>query len=236
MSKTPSNSLWVKAFGVDYAYGAGRTEKQVLFHCHLSLIRGQFVILTGPSGSGKTTLLTLIGALRSLQSGSIELGGRQLLGMQPREMNFVRRDIGFIFQDHNLFRALTAEQTLRLAMRLFPHRYSRQDLREAPSRILDALGMAEHMKARPDEISTGQKQRVAIARALINRPNTILADEPTASLDRDTAQIVIDLLRERAKKENALVLIVSHDQRLFTTADRVIRMVDGSILAQDSDT
>ena len=216
--------------GVDFSYGTGRTQKQVLFECNLSLSFGEIVIITGPSGSGKTTLLTLIGALRALQFGSIRLNGKELRGMRPRQLNQVRREVGFIFQDHNLFGALTAGQTLRLAMRLFPERYTRKDRRERPLEILVALGMEAYLHARPDELSTGQKQRIAIARALINHPLMVLADEPTASLDKKTGRSVVELLSRRAREENALVLMVSHDQRLFPLADRVVRVVDGRIL------
>jgi len=220
---------------VDFSYGSGRAKKQVLFGCSLHLSFGELVIMTGPSGSGKTTLLTLIGGLRSLQLGSIRVGSLELRGMPTRRLDLFRRQIGFIFQDHNLFDSLSAGQTLRLAMRLFPGRYTRKELRERPLEMLEALGMGEYLHARPDEISTGQKQRVAIARALMNHPKIILADEPTASLDKETGRVVIDLLRERAIKNNALVLIVSHDQRLFEFSDQVVRVVDGRVLANEDE-
>lgn len=220
--------------GVDFSYGAGKTAKQVLFECDLSLRFGEVVIMTGPSGSGKTTLLTLIGALRSLHIGSIEVDGRELRGMRPSQLTLIRKHIGFIFQDHNLFEALTAGQTLRLAMQLFHQRYTRSDRHKRPAQMLSALGMDGHVDSRPDEMSTGQKQRVAIARALINDPPMVLADEPTASLDRETALSVMKLLRERSHVAGALVLIVSHDQRLFSLADRVIQVVDGRVISPDA--
>lgn len=227
MSSPQESSVQVR--GVDFSFSSGRAAKQVLFDCNLELYPGEVNILTGPSGSGKTTLLTLIGALRSLQKGSIKVFGRELLGLGSRGQTGIRREVGFIFQDHNLFEALTAGQTLRLAMRLFPGRYDRRAYRELPQQMLEALGMEAYLHSRPAALSTGQKQRVAIARALINHPRLILADEPTASLDRETGLVVMRLLKSRAEEEGASVIIISHDQRLFPFADRVIRMEDGRL-------
>jgi len=219
----------VRVRNVNFSFDGGRSSKQVLFDCDLDLLPAEVVILTGPSGSGKTTLLTLMGALRSLQEGSIEVFGQQLRGLGAAGQTRIRKQIGFIFQDHNLFDALTAGQTLRLAMRLFPRRYDRGDYREKPLQMLDSLQLTDHVHSRPAALSTGQKQRVAIARALINHPGLILADEPTASLDRESGLVVMELLKQRAVDEGASVMIISHDQRLFPFADRVVRMEDGKL-------
>jgi putative ABC transport system ATP-binding protein len=215
--------------GVNYAYGTGKARKQVLFDNELRLAAGEFVVLTGPSGSGKTTLLSLIGALRALQEGSIEVMGRELAGLAPRRMEAIRKDIGFIFQDHNLFEALTAYETLRLTMRLCRERYSRGDFKERPMALIETLDIAEQAHDKPGVMSTGQKQRVAIARALINNPKLILADEPTAALDKNRADHVIALLKERVGNEKATIFMVTHDPRIFELADRVVEMVDGRI-------
>ncbi len=184
--------------------------------------------MTGPSGSGKTTLLTLIGGLRSIQEGSVNLMGLELQGLTTGQLCNTRREIGFIFQDHNLFDALTAKQTLRLAMKLKHEKYSKSDFDSLPLELLGKLGLGSHLDSLPSQLSTGQKQRVAIARALVNRPGIILADEPTASLDQAASIGVMEILSERAKQDNNVVLIVSHDDRLFPYADKIVRMVDGT--------
>jgi putative ABC transport system ATP-binding protein len=203
--------------------------RRVLERVDLEVRRGEFIALTGPSGAGKTTLLTLVGALRSIQSGAVRFDGEDLARLGPRQRTRVRRRIGFIFQDHNLFNSLTAEQTLVVAMRLFAARYTRADYRERPRYWLAQLGLAAHAAQRPPHLSTGQKQRVAIARALINEPHLVIADEPTASLDRARGEEVITLLRRVARDSGVGVLMVSHDQRQFRAVDRVVEMVDGRI-------
>lgn len=215
--------------GVEYAFGTEAKPKPILKSVDLALEPGEFVILTGPSGAGKTTLMTLIGALRSVQVGSIKVLGTELAALSPAGQRDIRRRIGFIFQDHNLFDALTAFQTLRLAMELVDMRPSFDEAHERARVLMGALGMGDYLDSRPGQLSTGQKQRVAIARALINEPSLILADEPTASLDQGSAGAVIDLIRERVTHSRAGALMVTHDTRLFSVADRVVRMEDGRV-------
>ena len=214
---------------VNYTYSADREHKQVLHDVSLTLKRGEFVILTGPSGAGKTTLLTLIGALRAMQDGSISVLGTELARLNDSGQRNIRRKIGFIFQEHNLFAALTAFQTLWLTTELGPDMLSRADALERAGTLLSSLGMGEYLHALPQALSTGQKQRLAIARALINSPPLILADEPTASLDHALSQLVIELIRRRVKSEGTTALMVTHDTRIFGFADRVVQMVDGQI-------
>jgi putative ABC transport system ATP-binding protein len=221
--------LTVDLSGVNFAYGVGENRKQVLFDNDLAIEPGKIVIITGPSGSGKTTLLTLIGALRSPQSGSVKVLGRELSGLDSRGQEAVRREIGFIFQTHHLFEALTARQTLALAMHL--HEYSTRERTERPERILSELGMAEHMDRKPGKLSVGQCQRVAIGRALVNNPKLILADEPTAALDKDTGRLVVNVLRRHAQEQGCTIVIVTHDPRIVDVADRVVHMVDGQIVS-----
>src|SRR6202023_617794 len=193
---------------VSFAFDAGSARKQVLFDIDFVLDRGEFVILTGPSGAGKTTLMTLIGALRSLQSGSISVLDTELAGLKAEGQREIRRKIGFIFQDHNLFDALTAFQTLSLAMTLAGRRQSRSEAPTQAVTLLAKLSMEPQIDSRPRQMSTGQKQRVAIARALINEPPIIIADEPTAALDADTAALVIELLRQLVGTAGTSVLMV----------------------------
>nr|TFG53604.1 MAG: ATP-binding cassette domain-containing protein [Hyphomicrobiales bacterium] len=222
----------VVAQGVEYAFGTGANSKPILKSVDFTLRPGEFVILTGPSGAGKTTLMTLIGALRTMQKGSIKVLGTELAGLSSAGQRDVRRRIGFIFQDHNLFDALTAFQTLRLAMELLSPRPSYEEAVARAHAIMAALGMSEQPNSRPGQLSGGQKQRVAIARALINNPALILADEPTASLDQGSAGAVIEIVRERITRSRAAALMVTHDTRLFTVADRVVRMEDGRVVEE----
>jgi len=216
--------------GVSHAFGVGVGQKPVLAGIELTLDPGEFVVLTGPSGAGKTTLMTLIGALRAPQSGSIRVLGTELVGLAAAGQRKVRRHIGFIFQDHNLFDALTTWQTLSLAAELADERSSPAALMARSTALLATLGIGQHLHAKPRALSTGEKQRVAIARALINDPPIILADEPTASLDRDSALSVIDLLKRRTAERGATVLMVTHDNRIFAAANRVVQMIDGRIV------
>lgn len=222
----------VEVSGVAYAFKSNRAGRKVLRDIDLHLAPGDFVVLTGPSGSGKTTLLSLIGALRAVQEGSIRLDGAELKGLGQSKMERMRRTIGFIFQDHNLFESLTAIETLHLTMRLLPERYKRRDFRERPLALLEELGLSEFANTKPAKLSTGQKQRIAIARALINHPRLILADEPTAALDSEMGRQVIAMLRRRAVEGKTAILMVTHDPRLFRTADRVVKMVDGQIVEE----
>jgi putative ABC transport system ATP-binding protein len=219
--------LAARVSGIDYAFGAGEARRQVLFDINFEIATRQFVVLNGPSGAGKTTLLTLIGALRSVQKGSIEVLGHDLSRLGRRELAAVRRNLGFIFQTHNLFDALSAYENVKTAMQLAD--YSRSEMQRRGVDILERLGLGSRIDHKPRSLSTGECQRVAIARALVNRPRLILADEPTAALDRASTFKVLDLLREMTA-EGAAVLMITHDHRIIERADRLIRLVDGKIV------
>ncbi len=212
---------------VSYSFGEGESAKQVLFKNTLTLKRGEIVVLSGPSGSGKTTLLTLIGALRSIQEGSIQLHSKELANLKPKGQVEARRDIGFIFQAHNLFDALTARQNVKMAMEL--HDIPVKTQYERIDAMLTELGLQDRIHYKPAKLSGGQRQRVAIGRALVNKPRLILADEPTAALDKDTGNQVLNLFRELALNHGTTIIIVSHDARVLSSADRIINMIDGRI-------
>jgi putative ABC transport system ATP-binding protein len=212
--------------GVGYQFAG--SNRPILKGVDLTLAKGEFVILTGPSGAGKTTLMTLVGALRTMQEGKIDVLGAQLFGMNAEGQLQLRRKIGFIFQDHNLFEALTAFETLWLATSLDAKKPAREEALSRAESLMSELGLRDHLHAKPGKMSTGQKQRVAIARALINAPPLILADEPTASLDKVSSDAVIALIKRRVLG-GAAALMVTHDARIFAAADRVVHMVDGKI-------
>jgi putative ABC transport system ATP-binding protein len=216
--------------GVNYHFGSGEAQSQVLFDNRLDIGRGEVVIMTGPSGSGKTTLLTLIGGLRTAQSGSILVHGRELVSAKRGALVAHRRQIGFIFQHHNLFSSLSAAENVRMATALNPT--GRTVDRRRAGTILERLGLGDRSAYHPGRLSGGQRQRVAIARALVNRPPLVLADEPTAALDAASGTTVMELLRELADgPERSTVLIVTHDQRLLDHADRIVSMVGGRIVS-----
>ena len=210
---------------VSYSYGKGALRKQVLFDIATRIEAGEIVILTGPSGSGKTTLLTLIGALRSAQEGSVSVLGQQLLKAKTRALIKVRRQIGYIFQSHNLLKSLTVGQNVRMALQLGGARRGEGKRRVAA--VLDRVGLAGHEDKFPDELSGGQKQRAGIARALVNRPQIVLADEPTASLDKKSGRDVVELIEELAREDGSAVILVTHDNRILDVADRILHLEDG---------
>ncbi|MCY7331988.1 MAG: DevA family ABC transporter ATP-binding protein [Pseudanabaena sp. CAN_BIN31] len=224
-SLTSSAEPSVQIRNLNFHYGEGDLFKQVLFDINLEIYSGQIVILTGPSGSGKTTLLTLIGALRTIQDGSLQILGQELKGLAPKKLVQIRKNIGFIFQAHNLFHSLTARQNVMMSTDLFSHQGGNAKAAE----ILGQLGLSDRVDYKPHALSGGQKQRVAIARALVNRPNLILADEPTAALDKKSGRDVVTLMQKMAKEEGITILMVTHDNRILDVADRIINLVDGNL-------
>ncbi len=229
VNKPAGAEVIIRAVGVNYAYGAGETRTQVLFDNHLEISRGEVVIMTGPSGSGKSTLLPLIGALRSMQEGYLEVLHKNLSKAGEGARVEIRKEIGFIFQQHNLFSSLSALENVRMATALKPA--SVDEMTDRCVAMLTKLGLGDRIGHLPSELSGGQKQRVAIARALVNAPSLILADEPTASLDANSSQVVLDLLRGLADgPTRTTVLLVTHDQRVIDKADRIVNMVGGKIV------
>ncbi len=215
---------------LNHYFGTGENRKQGLVENSLTLMPGEMVIMTGPSGSGKTTILTLIGALRTVQEGSVKVMGRELFGLSPAALTEVRRGIGFIFQAHNLFDSLTAYQNVRMSMEL--HTYGRAETDNMAKAVLTRLGLGQRIHYKPRQLSGGQKQRVAIARALVNSPKLILADEPTAALDKASGREVVTMLKELAKNNGSTILLVTHDSRILDSADRIVNMIDGHIASE----
>jgi putative ABC transport system ATP-binding protein len=210
---------------VSHTYGSGALRKQVLCDITADVWPGEIIIVTGPSGSGKTTMLTLVGALRHVQRGSLRVFGTELLGALPQVQVSIRQQIGYIFQSHNLLEALTACQNVQMS--LGPPALTSPAARSAALELLDTVGLADHSTSLPRQLSGGQRQRVAIARALVRRPQLILADEPTSSLDKESGRGVVEMLRRLARKQGCSVLIVTHDHRILDVADRVMQLDDG---------
>lgn len=215
--------------GVSHWYGRASLRRQVLHAIDLEIEPGKIVILSGPSGCGKTTLLTLVGGLRNVQQGHLEVLGQALHAASGTQLQNLRRQIGFIFQAHNLLTFLTSRQNVRMSLEL----HSQGSTHEADARadeILREVGLAEHLHKFPDQLSGGQKQRVAIARALAARPALILADEPTAALDKQSGREVVEIMQRLAREQQTTVLLVTHDPRILDVADRIVEMEDGRLL------
>lgn len=228
MIASPVTTQVVSIRNLDHFFGEGKLKKQILFDIDLTLNSGEVIILKGPSGSGKTTLLTLMGGLRSPQSGSLEVFGRELVGAKKDRLVKTRRNIGYIFQSHNLLMSLTAKQNVQMSLELHDGLRSSQIERRAIA-ILESVGLAEHVNYHPQSLSGGQKQRVAIARALVSHPKMVLADEPTAALDSKSGRDVVELMQELAREQGCTILIVTHDNRILDVADRIIELEDGKI-------
>jgi putative ABC transport system ATP-binding protein len=213
-----------------HSFGKGNLQKPVLTDINLAISPGEIVILTGPSGSGKTTLLTLIGGLRSMQTGSLKILDKELRGASPRQLVQARSQIGFIFQAHNLLKSLTAWENVSMPLKLHPKIENR---RARAIDILQTVGLGDRTHYYPDNLSGGQKQRVAIARALVSQPRLILADEPTAALDSKSGREIVNLMQALAQEQGCAILIVTHDNRILDVADRLIHMEDGCLIRDE---
>lgn len=217
---------------VNHYYGTGRLRKQILFDVTTVIEPGEVVIMTGPSGSGKTTLLTLVGALRSTQEGSLKVLGQELRGASETKLVELRRNVGYIFQAHNLLNSLTARQNVEMSIALHAD-IPKDRSREMAENMLAAVGLGDWANQYPSELSGGQKQRVAIARALVCHPKLVLADEPTAALDKKSGRDVVEIMHDLAKQQGSAILLVTHDNRILDVADRIIHMEDGRLSSLD---
>lgn len=212
--------------GLTHTFGEGSLARRVLHDVQVQFGGGEVAIIMGPSGSGKTTFLSLVGALRVPQAGSIKVVNRELTGASNADLSAWRREIGFIFQAHNLIASLSACQNVQLPLS-FDRAETSETSREKALEILRLVGLKDHADKPPGRLSGGQRQRVAIARALVRKPKLILADEPTASLDKNTGREVADLLQKLALQFGCTILVVTHDHRILDIADRVILLEDG---------
>jgi putative ABC transport system ATP-binding protein len=217
---------------LDHYFGKGELRKQALYNINLDILAGEIVIMTGPSGSGKTTLLSLMGGLRTIQEGSLSILGQEMRGISKGKMLEIRRQIGYIFQAHNLLTFLNAKQNVRMSLELHDE-YLAQDMDKIAVQMLESVGLGDRVNYYPDKLSGGQKQRVAIARALVSRPKIVLADEPTAALDKQSGRDVVEVMQRLAKDQDCTILLVTHDNRILDIADRIIYLEDGRLTNAD---
>lgn len=228
-----SAGIAISIQNLDHYFGQGQLRKQALFDINLEINTGEIVIMTGPSGSGKTTLLTLVGGLRSAQSGSLQVLGQELCGATAQQLTRVRKHHGYIFQAHNLHESLTALQNVKMGLELHPD-LSISDMKARSIAMLEQVGLGERIDYYPDDLSGGQKQRVAIARALVSHPKLVLADEPTAALDSKSGRDVVTLMQQLAREQGCTILLVTHDNRILDVADRIVNMEDGVLKANST--
>jgi putative ABC transport system ATP-binding protein len=218
---------------LDHYFGEDNLRKQVLFDINLAINPGEIVIMTGPSGSGKTTLLSLMGGLRSAQEGSLKILAQEMCGANKQQLTNIRLNIGYIFQAHNLLSFLTVKENVRMSLELHDDMLN-LDLNAKAIAMLESVGLGDRAEYFPEKLSGGQKQRVAIARALISQPKIVLADEPTAALDKKSGRDVVELMQKLAKGQGCTILLVTHDNRILDIADRVVYMEDGRLVRDRS--
>lgn len=214
---------------LNHWFGSGDARKQAVFDVSLAIKPGSLTILMGPSGSGKTTVLTLMGCLRDVQDGSVQLLGKELNGAKERQQVMLRRRLGFIFQAHNLHDSLSAEQNVIMGLQVHGPGDSAAQLLAA-RHMLGLVGLADRAAYFPAKLSGGQKQRVAIARALVSNPDIIFADEPTAALDKESGQTVVEMLKALGEQRGTTTVMVTHDNRILDLADRIITLEDGRVV------
>ena len=214
---------------VDKVYPLGKLSVKALQQIDLSLVPGEFTTIAGPSGSGKTTLLNLVGCVDTPTNGRVLVDGRDTGTLKDRALTRLRLEVlGFIFQSFNLIGVLDAFQNVEFPLLLQGH-LTKGERRQRVDELLSQVGLAEHSHHRPNELSGGQRQRVAIARALVTHPKIVLADEPTANLDTATGTQIIDLMKEINQEKGTTFIFSTHDARVMSHADRVIRLLDGRI-------
>lgn len=213
------------------SFGTGPRRTPILRGANLEVHRGEIIFLVGPSGSGKTTLLTILGCLLSPDAGEVAILGRDVGGLTEKDRTLFRQqNLGFIFQTFNLFPTLSALDNIRLALSM--RGISLREAKRRALQLLDQVGLGQRDHLWPAQLSTGECQRVAVARSLAGKPTLLFADEPTASLDAANGQSVMELLRGLVRSQGMTLVVVTHDNRIFPFADRILRMEDGRLQCQ----
>jgi putative ABC transport system ATP-binding protein len=224
-----ATDLAVRAHDVTRRYGEGETAVDALRGVTLEVPRGRLTAIMGPSGSGKSTLMHILAGLDTPTSGTVEIAGTEITTLGDNDLTLLRRKhIGFVFQFFNLLPMLSAEENVVLPLTIAGEKAERQWLEE----LLNKTGLADRRKHRPAELSGGQQQRVAIARALVNRPTIVFADEPTGNLDSKTSGEILQLMRDSVDSYGQTTVMVTHDARAATIADRILFLADGLIVRE----
>lgn len=218
----------VSLVGAKKEYLLGKTNIRALNGVSMDVARGEFVALVGPSGSGKSTLLNVCGLLDSLDDGEYKLNGENVSSLKGKKATrFRRKNIGFIFQNFNLFPVMTVRENIEYPLLLLG--VSKKQRQKRVAQAIEQVGLSGYAQNLPDKLSGGERQRVAIARALVKEPSLVVADEPTASLDTETANQIIDLMQDLSDKNNATFIVATHDERMSSRCERVIHLVDGGV-------
>ena len=211
-------------------YGTGANQVRALDGVSLSVKQGEFVAVVGTSGSGKSTLLHMLGGLDRPTSGTVTVEGKNIFSLKDEALTiFRRRKIGFVFQSYNLVPVLTVRENIALPLELDGRRPDARYWNE----VVEVLGLGDKLDRRPNELSGGQQQRVAIARALAAKPAIVLADEPTGNLDSRTSQDVMALLKVSAQRFGQTIVMITHNEEIAQTADRLLRIEDGRLLTRE---
>lgn len=227
--KNRSHTVVVDVHAVEKHFGDGPDRIHALRKVNLQAHTGEILMLVGPSGCGKTTLLSAIAGTLHVESGEIQVFGQSLHRMSGNALTrFRAKHIGFIFQQFNLIPTLSVAENVGVPLLIQGVSGSQTHKRSLAA--LEAVGLADRWKERPNKLSGGQQQRVAIARALVHEPPLVICDEPTAALDSQNGEIVLELFRNVARSPDRAVIIVTHDNRIFSYADRIARMDDGEII------
>jgi len=222
----------IETIGLTKIYNETIVPVKALNEVSLSFEQGEFTSIVGPSGSGKTTLLNMLGGLDKPSKGNILINQKDITQLKERQMiDYRLKHIGFVFQSYNLIPVLTAVENVSFIMLL--QKQSRKVIEKRAREILEQVGLGDRLNARPAQLSGGQQQRVAVARALASRPDFVLADEPTANLDTQSAFNLLDIMEKLNREENITLIFSTHDQRVIERARRVITLVDGAVASDE---
>jgi putative ABC transport system ATP-binding protein len=228
-------SAIVSVENVSKIYKLGKTEVPALRGVSLEIHRGEFLAVAGPSGSGKTTLLNLVGCVDTPTAGRVIVDGKDTKDLSERALTSLRlHRIGFIFQTFNLVQVLSVLQNVEFPL-LLQGGLGRRERDRRVRALLEAVGLGDHARHRPNELSGGQRQRVAVARALVTNPALVLADEPTANLDSQTGGTIIDLMKDMNRRDGTTFIFSTHDPKVMAHATAVVRIADGQVIGREAE-
>ena len=222
----------IEITGLTKDYALGKTTVNALRGINLTIEKGDLISIVGPSGSGKTTLLNVIGCIDNATTGSVKVSDREITKLDDKQITDMRlHHIGFIFQTFNLIPVLNALENVEFPL-LLMKKQSKAEVRKRAEKLIEEVGLKEHMKHRPAELSGGQRQRVAIARALVTNPDIVLADEPTANLDSVTGDQILNLMKDMNRTEHTTFIFSTHDANVLKYANSVVKIRDGLIVKE----